>query len=187
MSHAPTQITGLLERARSGDERARGEVFAAVYDELRRAAQAVAPRSAGKTLQPTALVHEAWLKLSPGLDALQGRTHFLAVASKAMRQILADHARAAKREKRGGGWSAVALHEGIAQTSQLESDLVALDECLEQLAGMNARHARVVEMRVFGGLTIDETADELGVSHSTVESDWCMARAWLWRRLASSP
>lgn len=155
-----------------------------VYDELRALARQIGPRGAAHTLQPTAIVHEAWLKLAPNLDEVNNRLHFFAVASMAMRQILADHARGARREKRGGAWNAVTLHEDMAQRGPLDADVCALDECLESLASLNARHARVVELRVFGGLTIAETALALGVSHTTVESDWSMARAWLWRNLA---
>ena len=179
-----TEFTQLLAQARSGDSAAHAAVFSAVYDELRQLAGRIDPRRAGHTLQPTAIVHEAWIKLSPKLDRVSGRLHFLAVASMAMRQVLADYARTRGRDKRGGDWSAVTLDESSAVDHGTSADLVAIHECLEQLATLNARHARVVELRVLGGLTIDETADVLGVSHSTVESDWSMARAWLLRRLS---
>lgn len=180
----PTDFTRLLEQAKAGNADAHGQVFALVYEELRRAAHQIGSDGIGRTLQPTAVVHEAWLKLAPHLDGVNNRVHFFAVASMAMRQVLTDHARAARREKRGGGRRAVTLDAELAQRGNLDADLCMLDESLEQLANLNPRHARVVELRVFGGLTIDETAEALGVSHGTIESDWSMARAWLWQRLA---
>ena len=185
-----TDFTRLLVQAKAGNADASGQVFALVYDELRRVAYQIGSDGVGHTLQPTAVVHEAWLKLAPRLDAVNDRVHFFAVASMAMRQVLGDHARAARREKRGGGRRVVtldgnvALAGNVAQHGALDADLCALDESLEQLASLNPRHARVVELRVFGGLSIAETAEALGVSHGTIESDWSMARAWLWRRLA---
>lgn len=178
-------LTGLLRRAKEGDRGAHDQVFAQVYDELRAAARRIGS-GPGATLQPTALVHEAWLKLAPNLGRVNDRVHFFVVASMAMRQVLADHARGARREKRGSGRERVALAESQVEAPGADADLCALDESLGQLAELNPRHARVVELRVFGGLTIDEVATELGVSHSTIESDWAMARAWLWRRLAPS-
>lgn len=184
-----TDFTRLLGQAKAGDGEAHAQVFALVYDQLRDAARRIgggrgSSGRGGHTLQPTALVHEAWLKLAPNLANVGGRVHFFAVASMAMRQVLADHARGARREKRGGGRERVVLEESRVEAPTADADLCALDECLEELNGLNPRHARVVELRVFGGLTIDEAAEALGVSHGTVESDWSMARAWLWRRLA---
>jgi len=183
------ELTGLLRQARAGDRAAHARVFEQVYDELRAAARRIGS-GPGATLQPTALVHEAWLKLAPRLDAVNDRVHFFAVASLAMRQVVANHARAARSEKRGPGLRAVSLDDSMAPEPGARlspaADLCALDECLEELNGLNPRHARVVELRVFGGLTIDEAASELGVSHGTIEADWAMARAWLLRRLAPS-
>lgn len=179
-----TDFTHLLVRARAGDAGARGEVFATVYEELRRVAHELEPRGAGRTLQPTAVVHEAWFKLAPKLDGVNGRLHFIAVASIAMRQVLADYSRERRRDKRGGAWSAVTLGEDSAQSPPLDADALTLSEHLEHLAGFNERHARVVELRVFGGLTIAETAQALELPLTTIEWDWRMARAWLWRRLA---
>ena len=183
------ELTGLLRQAKAGDRAAHAQVFEQVYDELRAAARRIGS-GPGATLQPTALVHEAWLKLAPRLDAVNDRVHFFAVASLAMRQVVANHARAARSEKRGPGLRAVSLDDSVAPEPGARlspaADLCALDECLEELNGLNPRHARVVELRVFGGLTIDEAASELGVSHGTIEADWAMARAWLLRRLAPS-
>ncbi|NOT31866.1 MAG: sigma-70 family RNA polymerase sigma factor [Planctomycetes bacterium] len=181
-----TDFTHLLQRAKAGDGDAHGQVFALVYDELRVAAHRIGSGGVAHTLQPTAVVHEAWLKLAPRLDVVKDRVHFLAVASLAMRQVLANYARAARSEKRGSGRRAVTLDAGVVEGASESADLCALDECLEELTGLHPRHARVVELRVFGGLTIPETAEALGVSHGTIEADWVMARAWLLRRLAPS-
>lgn len=179
-----SEITRLLGQARAGNEGAADQIFELIYEDLRAVARRVDGRAPAHTLQPTALVHEAWLKLAPNLDAVADRAHFMAVASRAMRQVLADHARARRREKRGGGAALVSLNGFDEPRDAALTDLSAFDESLELLEGLNARHARVVELRVFGGLTIDEAATELGLSHGTIESDWSMARAWLWRRLA---
>ena len=183
-------LTGLLRRAKEGDRGAHDQVFEQVYDELRAAARRIGS-GPGATLQPTALVHEAWLKLAPGLDAVNDRVHFFAVASLAMRQVVANHARAARREKRGGGLRAVSLDDSVSlepgsADRSPAADLCALDECIEELGRLQPRHARLVELRVFGGLTVEEAAQELGVSSRTLDSDWVIARAWLLRRLSSS-
>ena len=179
-----TDFTQLLQRAKGGDSRSQEHLFVLAYDQLRAAARRVSAGRDRHTLQPTALVHEAWLKLAPNMDRVEGRLHFFSVASMAMRQVLADHVRGAQREKRGGMRERVALDESRMAAPDADVELCALDDCLERLARLNPRHARVVELRVFGGMTIREVAETLGVSHGTVESDWCMARAWLSRRLA---
>lgn len=186
----PSSFTDLLHLAQGGDAAASGSVFAMAYEELRRLAHRVGSDAVGRTLQPTALVHEAWLKMANGLEAVNDRTHFFAIASTAMRQVLVDHAKAMRRVKRGGDRKAIAidadLSDRIAGSAPNPLDVCALDECLEQLAELNPRHARVVELRVFGGLTIAEAARVLGVSHGTIETDWSMARAWLGSRIASA-
>jgi RNA polymerase sigma factor (TIGR02999 family) len=182
-----SDFTQLLAQARTGDAEAHAAVFSVVYDELRALAGQIDARRSGHTLQPTAIVHEAWLKLAYNLGGVSGRVHFFAVASMAMRQVIADYARTRNRAKRGNAWSAITLDENVPSLEASTDDLVALHDCLEQLAALHARHARVVELRVFGGLTIDEAAEVLGVSHSTIESDWSMARAWLSHRLAQAP
>ncbi len=179
-------VTRLLESARERGESAEDLLLPLVYDELRGLAHAVfagGVSPAGHTLQPTVLVHEAWLKLVGNLDPVHGRRHFFAVAATAMRQVLADHAKAHRRAKRGGGVRAVTLHEGLAHEPRV-FDVVAFDEALSALASHNARHARIVELRFLGSLTISETAAELGISETTVVSDWTMARAWLRCQLA---
>src|SRR5262245_38472370 len=129
MSHS-ADFTRLLQRAKDGDEDARARAFELVYEELRQVARRVGSDRAGCTLQPTAVVHEAWFKLAPKLDAVKDRLHFFAVASLAMRQVLADHARAAKREKRGGGQRAITLDGDFAERGSVDADLCALDDSL---------------------------------------------------------
>ena len=134
------------------------------------------------TLQPTALVHEAFLKLERPGDGRgwEGQTHFRAVAARAMRQILVDHARHRNSQKRGGAWQRVALSSGDLGEEEA-IDFLALDEALERLADLSARKAEVVELRFFGGMTNEETAETLGISKATVKRDWAMAQAWLHR------
>lgn len=153
----------------------------AVYATLRGLAQRYLRRSGGDALlQPTALVHEAWMRLAGGQGAAcESRTHFQAVAALAMRQVLIDHLRAGGRRKRGGGWERITLSGLNAETGLGEVDLLALDEALAALAALDERAARVVALRFFGGLTEAEIASELGVSQRTVRGDWRMARAWL--------
>ncbi|GJM45575.1 MAG: extracytoplasmic sigma factor ECF [Gemmatimonadota bacterium] len=178
-------ITEILQDSHdSGDEPVESALLPLVYNELRGLARAVFSASpSGHTLQPTALVHEAWLKLVGNLDSVKGRRHFFAVAATAMRQVLADHAKAHRRAKRGGGVRAITLHEDVDRGTRV-FDVVAFDDALSTLSELNARHARVVELRFLGSLTISETAAELGISETTVVSDWTMARAWLRSQLA---
>lgn len=137
------------------------------------------------TLQPTALVHEAYLKLAGDRD-WKSETHFQAVAANAMRQILVDHARARNAQKRGGGWLKVTLSADAAATPGADVDLLALDEALSALADLDQRKARIVELRFFGGLTCAESAVEVGVSPKTAEADWYFARAWLRDKLSGA-
>lgn len=165
-----------------------GSAFALVYDELRRlAASALRHERADHTLQPTALVHEAFLRLADEPTARwQNRGHFLAVAARAMRRILVDHARRYNAQKRGSGAVRLSLddagHAAAVPTETL--DLVVLDDALGRLAALDARQARIVELRFFGGLSVEETADIVGASARTVKRDWQMARAWLKREMA---
>jgi len=164
-----------------------GSLEEGIYRELRAIAGNIfREQSAGHTLQPTALVHEAWLKLaeSDSSPAWQNRSHFLAVASKAMRQILVDHHRRRRAQKRGGEGRERITLSGIAiGAATPEIDLLALEEALEKLAELDPRTARVVELRFFGGLSVEEIADVLGVGKTTVEGEWRHARAWLTREL----
>lgn len=181
MSEAhPETITRLLQSVRAGDASAGGSLLAITYAELGQIARKhFSSQPRGHTLQPTALVHEVWLKLAGHLDGVEDRRHFFALASRAMRQVLADHARGRDRAKRGSGQPRIALDESTPPAGTTEIELVDLDDSLRRLASLNERHARVVELRVFGGLTIAETAAVLDVSHTTIESDWFTARAWL--------
>jgi RNA polymerase sigma factor (TIGR02999 family) len=177
------EVTRLLAAVRSGKEGASDALYELVHNDLHRQANALfAGQKVGHTLQPTALVNEAWLKLGGSNLTVSDRGHFFALAGKAMRQILTDHARARMTKKRGEGARPVTLDDQLV-TPGTELDVLALDDGLQQLADLNERHARVVELRVFAGLSIDETAEALGVSHGTVETDWSMARAWLRRKL----
>jgi len=165
------------------------ELLALVYDELRRlAARYLRGQRAGHTLQPTALVHEAYLRLAKGgALPVDDRTHFFALAARAMRQVLVDHARRRAAAKRGGDPERVTLDDtlelGRGGEEGRRLDLLALDEALERLERVSPRQCRVVELRYFAGLTIAEAAASLGVGTRTVEDDWALARAWLQRRL----
>ena len=171
-----------------GDERARAQdLVPAVYDELRALAAGFLGReSAGHTLQPTALVHEAYLRVLQQTGVhWKNPGHLRAVSAQAMRRVLVDHARARRADKRGGGARAVTLSTALlADGDRAGTDVLALEEALEKLGERSERQARIVELRFFGGFTIPETADLLGVSETTVEDDWRFARAWFGRELA---
>lgn len=160
----------------------------AVYDELRRLAAVYLRRERrGHTLQPTAIVHEAFLRLSRQQTVgWHDRAEFFRVAAQAMRRVLVDHARGAGATKRGGAAKRFALDDAVASFEQRAGDLVALDECLNKLAGVDPRKARVIELRFFAGLTVEETAEALCVPVRTIERDWTMAKAWLRAELASN-
>jgi RNA polymerase sigma factor (TIGR02999 family) len=181
-------ITRLLNAWQGGDAEARDRLFVLVYEELRRrAARQLRGERQGHTLRPTALVHEAYLRLL-GQDRMrwQNRAQFFAIASEMMRRVLVDHARERKAAKRAGGAVRVALEEDVAATGPREVDLIALDGALDELAAMEPRQSRVVEMRFFGGLDMAEIAEVLEVSRATVDRDWRFARTWLYRRLAAA-
>lgn len=180
------QVTELLHAWHGGDLAARDRLVPLVYGDLHRLARAqLARERGGHTLQPTALIHEAYLRLM-GHQALdwQGRTHFFALAATTMRRILVSHARKHRSAKRGLGGVAVTLCEDHAVAEARDVDLLALDAALVELETIDARQCRVVELRYFGGLTIEETADALGISPATVKVDWSLARAWLFRELS---
>ena len=181
----PDDLTRLLLAWRDGEPGALDRLAPLVYDELRRQARRqLHGERAGHTLQPTALVHEAFLRLVEQRRAQwQNREQFFAVASRAMRRVLVDHARARMAAKRGDGQTLVALDEARAPSASPGVDVLALDRALDRLAGLDPRQARVVELRYFGGLTAPETAAALDVSLATVNRDWAMARAWLFREL----
>jgi RNA polymerase sigma factor (TIGR02999 family) len=183
---ATSQITLLLAKLNDGDSSAASKLMPLVYDQFRAlAARHLRSERAGHTLQPTALVHEAYLKLIDQKQVnWQGRTHFFAVGAQAMRRILVDYARQRKRRKRGGGAARVTLDDAVALAPERDEEILALDEALKKLSELDARQGQVVEMRFFGGMSVKEVANVLGVSTRTVEGDWTMARAWLLRELS---
>ena len=177
-----SEFTHLLERVDRGDAKAAGELLPMVYDELRRlASQKMARESAGHTLQPTALVHEAWMRLG-GSDtpAFQNRAHFFGAAAEAMRRILIEHARRRLAAKRGAGVEVVDL-DGLEISSPVADDdqLLALNEALEKLAAVDPRKAELVKLRYFVGLNFEEAAAALGIAVPTAKQWWAYARAWL--------
>jgi RNA polymerase sigma-70 factor (ECF subfamily) len=184
---APTgEITRLLGKVREGDEAARADLMAAVYAELRRLSAAMMRRERpGHSLQATELLHEAYLKLVGQDIDFANRAHFFAAASTVMRHILVDYARAHRSEKRGGGQVPVTLDENALFSAQQSEQMLALEEALQRLGKMDARQARIVELRFFGGLTEEEAAAVLGVSARTVKRDWKMAKAWLFSEMNS--
>lgn len=181
----PSQVTELLQELTEGRSHAWDELMPIVYEQLRRIAHGrLRNERAGHTLSTTALVHEAYLKLVD-IDRVewQDRAHFFAMASRLMRRILIDYARARKREKRGGHAVKVPLEEALEVSLEQGDDLVALDDALSRLETVSERKCRVVEYRCFGGLSVTETASVLGTSPATVKRDWAYARAWLNREL----
>jgi RNA polymerase sigma factor (TIGR02999 family) len=182
MSDAPAdQTTAILHDLARGNKDAAHRLMPLVYDELRRLADnCFRHRAPGQTLQPTAVVHEAYIKLIDQTVAdYRSRSHFIAVAATAMRQILIDGARRRTARKRGGGRQRVALDDAVAVTPGRPTDLLELDDAMRRLAGLDERKAKIVELRFFGGLSIKETAEALDLARSTVTEDWRMARAWL--------
>ena len=174
----PGEVTQLLAKLGDDAEGVSSKVFEMVYARLRQQASRLMGAGLGKTLQPTALVHEAWMKMDGNLEGIRDRQHFFGVAGLAMRQILSDRARRARALKRDGGQRD---HSSSLEAAapELEDELIALDDALTKLHSLNARHAQVATLRFLGGLTIEETAEVVGVSGNTVITDWAMARAWL--------
>jgi RNA polymerase sigma-70 factor (ECF subfamily) len=181
MSVPETDITMLLHRFQQGDEHAQSALISAVYSELKViAARYMRRESASHTLQTTALVNEAYLKLVNVKNAQwQDRAHFFAVAAQVMRRILVDHARKHIAGKRGGGFDVLPLDEGLVFTPQRSRDMVKLDEALDRLEKSDPRVAQIVQLRFFGGLSIEETAEALRVSPRTVKREWTFGKAWL--------
>ena len=180
------EVTVFLKAWSGGDRGAADRLIQLVYDELRKLAASYVKRQPSDfTLQPTALVHEAYVKLVDGSQVdWKDRAHFFAVAARTMRNILVDHARAAKADKRGGNSQTIALDDAVSfSNDKTDVDLLALDEALKQLALQDELQSRAVELRFFGGLTIEETAAVLEVSPATVKREWATARAWLYRQM----
>ena len=178
----------LLDAASAGDSKAPQKLLPLVYDQLRRLAQShMNKESAGQTLQPTALVHEAYMKLVGGSGKdikWNDRGHFFAAAALAMRRILVDRARARNRDKRGGGRARVELHDAMKPTCESTTDLLALDDALKKLEQEQPRRYQVVMLRYFAGLSIEDTAAALNISPATVKTDWAVSRVWLHRAMS---
>jgi RNA polymerase sigma factor (TIGR02999 family) len=185
LTHNPGEITLLLAKLRHGDRDAESKLMPLVYQELRRLARRyMRAERADHTLQPTALVHEAYLSLVGDRDRTwQNRAHFFAMAAQQMRRILVDHARARRAGKRGGDRAKVELDEGAAYSPEKSEEMLALDQALDRLARRDPRQAQAVELRFFGGLSEDEVAEVQGISTRTVKRDWTLARAWLYKEI----
>jgi RNA polymerase sigma-70 factor, ECF subfamily len=186
MSADPQDITQLLKDWSDGDREAPSQLMPLVYQELRRLADHyMSHERASHTLQPTALVNEAYLRLIDQTRVdWQNRAHFFGIAAQLMRRVLLDHARAHHAGKRGGAAKRLSLDEASILPEERASDLIALDEALEELAKLDERKSRIVELRFFGGLGVDETAEVLGIHRATILRDWAVAKAWLHRELS---
>ena len=187
MGDENSAVTILLRRWQGGEEQALEELTPMVYQELRRIAGGFLRRErSDHTLQPTALLHEAYLKLAgQNATSWKDRAHFFGVAAHLMRMILVDHARSKAAGKRGGGLKAVTLNETLSASTERPADLVALDDALRELEEFDPRKAKVIELRYFGGLTIEEAAEVLGISTSTLVRDQRLAEAWIQRQMMS--
>ena len=185
MSNLKTEVGRLLEAWRNGDVDAPGKLMPLVYDELRRIARRyMAKERTGHTLQTTALVNEAYLKMAKE-EGIQwkDRAHFFALAAQAMRLLLVDHARRRRRIKRGGDADRITLDEHARETSDAGVDILALHDALDRLAAIDRRKAELVELRYFGGLNVEEIAEALGIAPITVKREWAKAKAWLYDQL----
>jgi len=189
MEDAHGDVTLLLGQLAEGKEQVASKLIPLVYSELRRLAGGYMRRERNDhTLQPTALVHEAYLKLVEQRSVnWQSRAHFFGIAAQLMRRILVDHARGHLRDKRGGGVIPVPLDEALVFAPEQSSELIKLDQSLERLAKLDPRQSKIVELRFFGGLTVEQTAEVLGISPKTVKRDWSVAKAWLHGDLKTSP
>lgn len=187
MSSPHHEVTRLLEAWSGGQREALDKLLPLVYSELRKMAQRyMNSQPSGHTLQTTALIHEAYLKLADQKDKKwQNRAHFFAVAGKAMRHILVDHSRTRQREKRGGETKFISLDQAPELSSERAHEIVALGEALDRLEQLEARKCQVVELRYFAGLSVEETAEVLKVTSRTVERDWRFAKTWLLRELSN--
>jgi len=181
MGSARADVTALLSELTQGNQDAAEKLIPLVYDELKRLARSYMRRErSDHTLQTTALVHEAYLKLiRQQVTNWQSRSHFFGIAAQLMRRILIDYARGHLREKRGGAKVVLALNEALVFSPEHSEELVRLDEALERLSKLDPRQGKVVELRFFGGLSVEETAEFLGISPKTVKRDWAVAKAWL--------
>lgn len=188
MTSTSNEVTQLLVEWGQGDQQALNQLMPLVYNELHRiAARYLRRERAGHTLQSTALINEAYLRIvNINEITWQNRAHFFGVAAQIMRRLLVDHARSKLYAKRGGGAARVTLDEAIVGAAEREVDLLALDSALQLLAEIDPQQNRIIELRFFGGLTIEETAEVLGISTATVKRDWKMAKAWLFGKIKES-
>jgi RNA polymerase sigma-70 factor, ECF subfamily len=188
MDGSSANITGLLRAASSGDRQDVDALMSAIYADLRRIANSqLHQERPDHTLQPTALVHEAYLKLiDQRTTDWKDRAHFFSIAARVIRRILVDHAREKRAQKRGGAYRRIELETSEFRSGNTHPDLIELDDSLQELAVLNARQAQIVEMRFFGGLTLDEIAGALGIGRRSVDREWATARAWLYVRLAEA-
>jgi len=180
-------VTVLLEQWNNGDQAALDRLIPLIYEELRKMAKRyMRQQNPGHTLQTTALIHEAYLRMVKQTEKqFENRAHFFGVAAQAMRHILVDYARARQTARRGGAARPISLEEAALVTAERGAELVAFDEALKELEKLSKRQSRVVELRYFGGLSVDETATVLSVSPETVMRDWSMAKTWLYRALSA--
>jgi len=187
-SGAPNQVTDLLLRWREGDRQALDALMPLVYEELRRlAGHYLRQERPGHTLQSTALVHEAFVRLvGTNPPEWQNRAHFYGVTARLMRQVLVDHARTHRAEKRGGDSLKLTLDEGLVGAGKRDFDILALDDALNQLALISPQQSQIVELRFFSGLSIEGTSEVLAISPATVKRHWTVARAWLFREMNRS-
>ena len=185
MAPAAGEVTELLQALQRGDKQAQEKLVNLIYPELRRLARLQMRRERQEhTLQATALAHEAYLRLTlQTYQTFENRSHFLAIAARLMRQIMVDHARARLRQKRGGGIAMRSLDERFAGIDLKPIEWIALDECLNRLTNIDSRQGEIVELRFFGGMSVEEVAQQLGVSPKTVKRDWQVAKAWLHREM----
>ncbi|TWU44187.1 RNA polymerase sigma factor [Novipirellula aureliae] len=181
-------VTETLAQVAGGDHEAADRLLPLVYDQLHRLAGSMLNHeSAGNSLQPTALVHETYLRMADQTRVdWHGKTHFFAIGAKMMRRILVDHARGKKRHKRGGDMPRIPLADDLCVTNRNDEDVLAIEEALEKLAKLDPRQAKIVELRFYGGLEVAEVAEVLGVSKRTVESEWTMIKAWMRRELSGA-
>jgi RNA polymerase sigma factor (TIGR02999 family) len=188
MTNDSGEVTQLLKAMKSGEPSAAERLLPLVYSELHRLAASYMRRERqDHTLQPTALINEAYLRLAKGDVDYQNREHFFGIAANAMRRALVDHARARTAEIRGGGLKRIELEEGMAVSNGNIVDLLALDEALNGLAEVNPRQAKVVELRYFGGLSVEQVAAILAVAPRSIKRDWALARIWLFNKLGKKP
>ena len=189
MSTRVTRTTQIVEQVSQGNRDAVDQLLPLVYDELKQlAAHYMKSEASGHPLQPTALVHEAFLRLvDQDQVSYQGQTHFFALGAQAMRRILVDHARARGRQRRGGDRQRITLDAEAVFSRTREEDILVIDDLLKELSELDSRQAQIVELRFFGGLTVEDVAEALGLSKRTIEAEWTMARAWLRSQLSEEP